>query len=58
MFSAYLMDPEHGWTGIHRLPLASAIASCKDHRTNWAGSRVAIVPDGEDPTPYLERAVA
>lgn len=57
MFSAYTLDPEHGWIATHRLPLDAAIDYCKEHRSHTAGTLVAIVPDGEDPEPYLKRAL-
>jgi hypothetical protein len=54
MFSAYLMDPEHGWVATHRLPLASAIQYCLDYRERYAGVVVAVVPDDMDPKPMLD----
>lgn len=58
MFSAYLLDPEHGWHGVHRLPLDSAVRHCKEYRARNAGVLVAVVPDGADPKPYFALVVA
>lgn len=52
MFSAYELDPTFGWVAVHRLPLDDAISFCKHYREQ-KNPRVAIVPDGEDPDPYL-----
>lgn len=54
MFSAYTLDPEHGWIATHRLPFNTALAYCKDYRSRYGGSLVAVVPDQADPKPYLE----
>lgn len=53
MYSAYMLDPEHGWNAVHRLPKPDAIEYCKQYRERVAGSLVAVVPDGVDPEPYL-----
>lgn len=58
LFSAYMLDPEHGWNAVHRLPLDAAIRYCKEYRSSWAGSRVALVPDGMNSDPFLEFASA
>jgi hypothetical protein len=55
-YSAYMLDPSHGWIATHRLPLHSAIFHCKEHRRRTQDIPVAIVPDMHDPTPYLELA--
>lgn len=54
MFSAYMLDPEHGWIGTHRLPLETCIRACKEYRVRTAGGLVAIVPDHADPEPYFD----
>ena len=56
LFSAYVRDPTYGWMATHRLPLASAIGFCKEHRRHQYDIPVAVVPDGADPMPYLELA--
>lgn len=56
MFSAYLLDPEHGWQCRSRLSLTEAVQLAKDFRDDWAGSAVAVVQDGVDPLPYLDLA--
>lgn len=53
MFSAYMLHPTDGWIATHRLPLASAIFYCKEHRHHTFGIPVAVVPDNADPAPYL-----
>jgi hypothetical protein len=53
MFSAYVLDPEHGWFATHRLPFDSAVKYCRENRKRTAGSLVAVVPDDVDPEPYL-----
>ena len=55
MFSAYERDPTHGWVAVHRLPLRDAINFCKHCLAQKSGP-VAVVPDGEDPAPYLRIA--
>lgn len=56
MFSAYMLDPEHGWIGVHRLPRNAAIGYCREYRNRNAGALVALVPDGQDPEPYFQVA--
>lgn len=56
MFSAYMLHPTDGWIATHRLPLHSAIFFCKEHRRRTHDIAVAVVPDMEDPAPYLELA--
>jgi hypothetical protein len=56
-FSAYWLDPTHGWMATHRLPLDSAILYCKEYRRHEFDCPVAIVPDTADPTPYLRVAL-
>lgn len=58
LFSAYMLDPEHGWHVVHELSLDAATLRCEEYRNDWAGSRVVVVPDGVDPNPYLESALA
>jgi hypothetical protein len=53
-YSAYTLDPEHGWIGTHRLPLESAIKYSLDYRSRTAGGLVAVVPDGTNPDPILK----
>lgn len=48
-YSAYTLDPEHGWIATHRLPLESAIRYSLDHKERNAGTIVAVVPDGANP---------
>ena len=60
-FDVYLYDPEHGWmlrSAGERLTLEQAIPYAKDFRDDWAGSRVALVPNGIAPDPFLEFALA
>lgn len=59
LFSVYMFDPEHGWhPPVDSCMFPHAITIAKDFRDNWAGSRVALVPDGVDPDPFLEFALA
>lgn len=52
-YSAYSLHPTYGWTATHRLPLASAIYYCREiHRRDMIP--VAVVPDTQDPTPFLK----
>lgn len=57
MFSAYTLDQTYGWIATHRLPLDDAIIYCKKYREQQYNCPVALVPDGDDPTPYLRMAV-
>lgn len=54
-YSAYTLDPEHGWIATHRLPLESAIRYSLEYKERTAGALVAVVPDGANPDPILER---
>jgi hypothetical protein len=56
LFSAYTLDIHHGWHSVDHLPLDDAIRYCKEYRRNWAGSLVALVPEGAAPEPYFELA--
>lgn len=56
MFSAFWLDPQHGWCATHRLPLESAIFYCKEYRRHQPFTPVALVPDNVDPMPYLRLA--
>jgi hypothetical protein len=53
MFSAFMLDSVHGWVATHRLPLSTAIHYCQEYRKQHYRCPVALVPDHEDPTPYL-----
>jgi hypothetical protein len=57
MFSAFWLDPTYGWMATHRLPLDSAILYCHEYRRHQYDCPVAIVPDCEDPAPYLRVAL-
>lgn len=56
MFSAFMLDPVHGWIATHRLHLDSAIYYCKMYRKQQYNCPVALVPDTADPMPYLRLA--
>ena len=59
LFSVYLFDPEHGWQPpVDKCMLQHAITVAMAHRTDWAGSCVALVPDGMAPEPFLEFALS
>jgi hypothetical protein len=58
LFSAYMLDPTHGWIATHRLPLDSAIYYCKEYRRHTYDIPVALVPDNADPAPFLRLAEA
>lgn len=58
MFSAFYLDPTHGWIATHRLPLDSAIHYCQEYREQHYECPVALVPDGENPTPFMILAEA
>ncbi len=58
LFSVYLFDPEHGWRSVDHLTLNQAITHAEDWRSNWAGSRVALVPHDMEPEPFMEFALA
>lgn len=53
-FSAFQMDPVHGWVATHRLPFESAVYYCQEARTRYPWAPVAMVPDRVDPRPYLD----
>lgn len=53
-YSAYTLDPEHGWVATHRLPLESALKMSREYYERTAGALVAVIPDGEDPDPILK----
>lgn len=57
MFSAYMLDPSFGWIATHRLPFESAIDVCKAYIEQHFHCPVALVPDCEDPAPYLRVAL-
>jgi hypothetical protein len=52
LYSAYQRTMDGEWYATHRLPLKSAIYYAKEHR-RMQDCAVAVVPDGEDPAPYL-----
>lgn len=56
MFSSFMLDQIHGWIAVHRLSLDSAIHYAKECRVQYNCS-VAVVPDCEDPAPYLQVAL-
>jgi len=59
LFSVYMYDAEEGWLPpVDKCMLQHAITIAAAHRTDWAGSRVALVPDGMTPEPFLEFALA
>lgn len=53
-YSAYTLDPEHGWIATHRLPLDSALQMSLEYYERTAGGLVAVIPDGADPDPILK----
>lgn len=59
MYSAYMFDAQDGWCAVHRLPLKVAIRYCKEYKRDWSSQTlVALVPDGFDPKPYFQLALA
>lgn len=58
-YSAFWLDSDNEWRATHRLPLDSAIYYCQQYKKNQAhlDCRVAIVPDGMDPAPFLQLAM-
>lgn len=56
LFSVYMLDNLYGWVATHRLPRSDAFTFAAGFRKCSEGSITAIVPEGDDPLPYLQLA--